>query len=88
MKKIIFLLATFFGLIAATITAQEPIQCGTAPGYTALDTADVPWYGNNNLLYDYLDQHAEYLMDRTPVEMRSGEECPEIEAALAIPIKL
>lgn len=87
MKKIISFLSIFFSLPATTTFGQEPIQCGTAPGYTALDTADVPWYGNNNLLYEYLDQHDEYLIDRIPVEIRSGEECPEIEAALAIPIK-
>ena len=36
MKKIVFLFASFLGITAIS-TAQELFQCGTAPGYTALD---------------------------------------------------
>ena len=94
MKKIIiapFLFFVSIVLLKAQQQSQAPSSdtfgCGTEPTYTELDTSQVPWYGNSSILYQYLDEHSEYLVERNPIEMRSGEECPEIEAALAIPVK-
>ena len=92
MKKNVILLSLIY-MVSTLLVGQavpeapDNFACGTEPVYTELDTSQVPWYGNSSILYKYLDEYSEYLIERNPIEMRSGEECPEIEVALAIPVK-
>ena len=85
MKKYILFLA--IGFMPFYLFAQLELQCGTKPVYADRDTSEIPWYGNNQILYEYLQKNSKFLIDENKIEERGAGECPEIEEPIAIPIK-
>ncbi len=77
MKNIPFIL--FFGLMPFFTHAQTGFQCGTTAVYADRDTSEIPWYGNNQILYEYLQKNSKLLIDVNHIEERGDGECPEIE---------
>ncbi|MCC6412317.1 MAG: hypothetical protein IT270_11700, partial [Saprospiraceae bacterium] len=78
-----------FLFITVPTFSQEPLEyCGTQPGYTNIDTTLVPWYGDNAILYEYLEQHKYLFQGTDRVEERNSDPCAsEIRNPFSIPIR-
>lgn len=86
--KYYFTVFVFIFITVTSFSQETQGQCGTLAGYTDMDTTLVPWYGNNAILYEYLEQH-KYLFEGTDrAEERNSDPCAsEIRNPFSIPIR-
>ncbi len=82
-----YILFFTLGLMPFSLFAQPDLQCGTKSVYADRDTSEIPWYGNNQILNEYLEKNSKFLIHENHIEERGDRECPEIEEPIAIPIK-
>lgn len=85
----LLLLASWGTVVAqekgTTLQARE-LGCGTSPVNTQRDTADIPWFGNNGLLYETLEKNKNMLISDSPAEKSMGGACGS-PSGLNIPIR-
>lgn len=66
---------------------DRELGCGTEPVNTNRDTADIPWFGNNELLYETLLKNEDMLISDTPSDRSvNGGICGKTNG-LNIPIR-
>jgi hypothetical protein len=85
--KIFISLLFFLVCFDLVVFSQEPlVECATPE--IDVDTSSIPWYGNNEILNEYLEEYAYLLIGNNRIEGRSSDVCiDDIQDGLAIPIK-
>lgn len=85
--KIFASLLLFFTCFEFAAYSQEPtVECFISEEEN--DTSSIPWYGNNEILNEYLEEYAYLLIGNDRIEGRSNDICVDnIQDGLAIPIK-
>ena len=87
MKNILVLICSLF--LCSIVSGQESItECGTVNGYTTKDTSSVPWYGNNEILNEYLEKQKDLFKGTVRPESRGSDKCAnKIRQQFSIPIR-